>query len=203
MSTVPTKQHFEDAYAGVAPWDIGRPQKEFESVANSVTGSVLDAGCGTGENALYFAKRGCKVTGIDFLPGPIQRAKAKAADRGLAVNFQVQDALALTAWTEKFDNIIDCGLFHVFTDDDRKKYVAGLAHVLKAGGKLYLMCFSDAEPGNFGPRRISESELRQAFGNGWTVESITPTVFAINPSFKGAEFSPGGPKAWFAVVRRV
>jgi 2-polyprenyl-3-methyl-5-hydroxy-6-metoxy-1,4-benzoquinol methylase len=126
MSNVPTKQTFDDAYAGEAPWDIAKPQKDFVAVASQITGSVLDAGCGTGENALFFSKRGCKVTGIDFLTEPIERAKKKAARRVLSVNFLVQDALLLKDWSEKFDNVIDSGLFHVFSDEDRKRYVGGL-----------------------------------------------------------------------------
>src|SRR5579862_8318384 len=79
MSAVPDRATFENIYAGQAPWDIGRPQQHFIDVADRIAGSVLDAGCGTGENALYFAGRGCKVTGIDFLEEPIRRAKQKAS----------------------------------------------------------------------------------------------------------------------------
>ena len=203
MSHVPTRARFEEAYAGEAPWDIGKPQKPFVEVANQITGSILDAGCGTGDNALFFAERGHKVTGIDFLSEPIERAKKKAARRGQSVNFQVQDALALQDWSEKFDNVIDSGLFHVFNDEDRKRYVEGLSHVLRSGGTLYLSCFSDLEPGDIGPRRISKLELHEEFANGWKIESITLKSFETNPNFKGAQFSPGGPKAWLVVARRM
>jgi 2-polyprenyl-3-methyl-5-hydroxy-6-metoxy-1,4-benzoquinol methylase len=83
MSDVPRRSDFEAAYAGQAPWDIGRPQKPFVEAADPVSGSVLDAGCGTGENALFFAGPGQPVIGVDFLPEPIRRAKAKAIERGL------------------------------------------------------------------------------------------------------------------------
>src|SRR5687768_17744638 len=125
MSTVPDRSTFESAYAGQAPWDIGRPQKEFIDRADQITGSILDAGCGTGENALYFASRGHKVTGIDFLAEPINRAKKKAAECGLTATFLVMDALALKELPEVFDNVIDSGLFHVFSDEDRRRYVEG------------------------------------------------------------------------------
>jgi 2-polyprenyl-3-methyl-5-hydroxy-6-metoxy-1,4-benzoquinol methylase len=69
---------FEAIYAGQPPWDIGRPQKPFIDIADQITGSVLDAGCGTGDNAVFLAGRGNKVTGIDFLEVPIQRAQRKA-----------------------------------------------------------------------------------------------------------------------------
>ncbi len=147
MSAVPDRSTFEALYAGQPPWDIGRPQPVFLGVADRITGSVLDAGCGTGENALYLAGRGHQVTGIDFLEEPIRRARQKAAERGLAAAFLVRDALTLQGWAERFDGVIDSGLFHVFDDQDRHRYVEGLATVLKPGGRLFLMCFSDEEPG--------------------------------------------------------
>src|SRR5438128_2083733 len=131
--SVPDRTTFENAYAGEAPWDISRPQKAFLDIADRISGSILDAGCGTGETALYFAGRGCKVTGLDFLEVPIQRARGKATERGLSVSFLVKDALTLKDWTERFDHVIDSGLFHVFSDDDRKRFVAGLSTVLKPG----------------------------------------------------------------------
>ena len=201
MSNVPEKHHFENAYKEKAPWDIPGPQPAFVEIADQITGSILDAGCGTGENAMFFAKRGNKVTGIDYLEEPIKRAKQKVADRCLSVNFLVMDALALKEVPEVFDNVIDSGLFHVFSDDDRTKYVEGLATVLESDGRLFLMCFSDDEPAGGGPRRISKSELQSAFSDGWQIESITSTRFEVIPEFKEL-FSAGGPKAWFVVVRR-
>ena len=127
-------------------------------VADEISGSILDAGCGTGENALFFASRGQKVTGIVFLAEPITRAKKKAAERGLTATFLVMDALALKDLPEVFDSVIDSGLFHVFNDEDRRRYVEGLAAVLKLGGRLFLLCFSDEEPGTQGPRPVSRRD---------------------------------------------
>jgi SAM-dependent methyltransferase len=202
MAAVPDRNTFVNAYAGQAPWDIGKPQQAFVDAADRIIGSILDAGCGTGDAALFFASRGHAVTGIDFLEEPIRRARLKAAERKLLVTFLVKDALTLKDWAERFDNAIDSGLFHVFSDQDRREYVQGLATVLKPGGRVFLMCFSDAEPGDFGPRRISKSELQAAFANGWSIESIEPARVEINPNLKDLPFSEGGPKAWFAVIRR-
>ena len=202
VDNIPDKTTFVKAYADKAPWDIGKAQSAFVEAADQITGSILDAGCGTGENAFFFAKRGQQVTGIDFLEEPIKRAKQKAAERGLPVNFLVRDALSLKEMHQVFDNVIDCGLFHVFNDADRNKYIEGLASVINPGGKLFLMCFSDEEPAGMGPRRISKSELQATFAKGWVVESINPTHFEVIPEFKET-FSEGGPKAWFVVVKRL
>lgn len=200
--SVPDRSTFESAYAGQAPWDIDGPQKTLVDVADQITSSILDAGCGTGENALFFASRGHKVTGVDFLAGPIYQAKQKAVARGLKATFLVMDALELKALPEVFDVVIDSGLFHVFGDEDRKRYVDGLASVLKPGGRLFLICFSDDEPGTQGPRRVSRQEIEAAFADGWTVESIEPTRFEVRSDLNGISFSEGGPKAWFVIARR-
>ena len=201
MATI-DRTAFESIYAGQPRWEIGRPQQAFIDVADQITGSILDSGCGTGEIALYFASRGHKVTGIDFLAEPITMAKRKATERGLTVTFLVKDALTLKGWSERFDTIIDSGLFHVFSDDDRRRYVEGLATVVKPGGRLFFLCFTDDEPGTQGPRRVSAKEIRDAFAEGWAVESIEPSRYEDRPDPKDISFSDGGPKAWFVVVRR-
>jgi ubiquinone/menaquinone biosynthesis C-methylase UbiE len=193
---------FENLYAGPAPWDIPKPQAPFAAIADRITSPVLDAGCGTGEHALFFAARGHWVVGIDFVDEAIRRARLKAAKRGLSVEFLVKDATALDDWGERFATVIDSGLFHVFSDDDRRRYVQGLTRVVKPGGRLFLMTFREKEPGTEGPRRVTRQELYDAFANGWEVESIQPCQFEINPEFTEVKFSEGGPKAWFAVIRR-
>jgi SAM-dependent methyltransferase len=202
MGNIPTRETFESAYAGQAPWDIAKPQAPFVAVADRVRSPVLDAGCGTGETALFFAARGHRVTGIDFLEEPIRRARTKAAERAVSAEFLVKDALTLVDWDQRFNTVSDSGLFHCFSDDDRRRYVQGLGRVLSAGGLLLLMCFSDAEPGTEGPRRVARPELYDAFSDGWEVESVQPARFEVNPEFTQITFSEGGPKAWFAVIRR-
>jgi SAM-dependent methyltransferase len=193
---------FENLYAGPAPWDIGKPQERFLAVAHRLASPILDAGCGTGEHAMFFAARGHRVVGIDFVDEAIRRARRKAVERGLAVEFLVKDALTLGDWGRQFASALDCGLFHVFSDADRRRYVEGLTQVLAPGSWLFLMCFSDAEPGTDGPRRVSRQELYDAFAIGWEVESIQPAQCEINPEFTECAFSEGGPKMWFAAIRR-
>lgn len=196
------RQRFEAAYDGKPPWDLGRPQRPFIDRAEQITGSILDTGCGTGDNALFFAERGQAVLGIDFVAKPIESARRKAHERGVQAEFLQMDALRLEDLDRTFDSVIDCGLFHVLSDEDRLSYVEGLAHVLKHGGKVFLMCFSDEQPGDMGPRRISQEELREAFSDGWSIESITATRFEPNPKAEHQHFGDEGPKAWFAVICR-
>jgi len=190
---------FDFAYAGPPPpWDIGRPQPAFVRLAagDAIMGPVLDAGCGTGENALHLAGLGFEVTGIDAAPAAIAAARTKATQRGLAVGFVVGDALALAQLGRTFATIIDCGLFHVFGDADRATYVAGLAATTYAGGRVHILCFSERQPGTWGPRRVTEAELRAAFADGWRVEAIQPDRFETN--------NDGPPvEAWLATLIRL
>lgn len=192
---------WDASYTGgtAAPWDIGRPQPGFVRLADQgrLTGRVLDSGCGTGENSLLAAGRGAEVTGIDISSAAIARARAKASSRGLSARFEVADALDLGALELTADTVIDSGVFHVFGDEDRGRYVASLGGVLRAGGFCYLMCFSDRQPGVWGPRRVREVELRAAFSDGWDVESVTADIFEVNPIEDVTQV-----QAWLAVVRR-
>lgn len=193
---------FESIYAGQPRWEIGRPQKAFIEVADQIKGSLLDSGCGTGEIALYFAARGIEVAGIDFLAEPIAIAKRKAVERNLNATFLEKDALTLQDWPKRFDNVIDSGLFHVFNDDDRRRYVAGISAVLEPNGRFFLLCFSDEEPGTQGPRRVLRTEIKDAFAEGWTIESIQPSRYEVRPDPNDVSFTDGGPKAWFVIAKR-
>jgi SAM-dependent methyltransferase len=178
-----TIDEFDEMYLGTPPWDIGRAQPVFVAVADSgwIGGRVLDVGCGTGENALMLAGRGLDVVGLDGSGRAVDAARAKAAERGVAAQFVVGDALAMAdAGLGSFDAAIDSGVFHVFSDLDRAQYVKSLAAVVRPGGVYVMCCFSDREPGDWGPRRVSQDEIRAAFGDGWRVESIEPASFDTN-----------------------
>lgn len=193
---------FRNAYAEKAPWDIGKPQPILRALADTVVGSVLDAGCGTGEHALFFASKGHEVTGFDFLEEAVAAAKRKATERGLSATFLVKDARKLQEWPARFDNVIDSGLFHVFSDEDRVLYTRGLKTVLKPGGRLFLLCFSDQIPGTEGPRRVSQTELREVFSEGWEIKSIEPARLEVRPESRQARFSGEDPRGWLLIAQR-
>jgi SAM-dependent methyltransferase len=200
---VTTPGSWDEAYSRDAPppWDIGRPQPVFVRLADQglLAGQVLDPGCGTGENTLLAAARGATAVGVDLSARAIARARAKAAERGLAARFETGDVLRLGDLGLTFDTVIDSGVFHVFDDEDRVRYVASLASVLLPGGYCYLICFSDRQPGDFGPRRVSQDELRAAFGGGWAVASIEAEAFELNQ----AVFDIPSAQAWLAVIERL
>ena len=207
-----TTPSWDAAYAASTPppWDLGRPQPAFVRLAREglLAGQVLDVGCGTGEQTLLAASSGAEALGVDVSPLAVERARGKAAARGVpaaaggqvgSARFEVADALSLGDLGLTFDTVIDSGLFHVFDDDSRARYVASLASVLRPGGHLYLMCFSNRQPGEFGPRRVSQDELRAAFGDGWTILAIQADTFAINPGL----FPATTALAWLAKIGRL
>ncbi len=189
---------FDDAYRGAPPWDIGRPQREFVSLAENgeVRGKVLDVGCGTGENAIFFAKRGMEVWGVDAAPLAIEKAERKAILRGAKVTFLVADALRLERLRRRFDTVTDCGLFHTFSDEGREKFVGSLNSVLEPGGTYLMLCFSEKEPTNWGgPRRVTREEIRSSFQKGWKINYIKEA------RFESSYHSDGG-MAWLSSVTK-
>jgi cyclopropane fatty-acyl-phospholipid synthase-like methyltransferase len=164
------------------PWDIGRPQVAFVRLAEAglLSGELLDAGCGTGEHTILAASHGAAALGIDVSSRAIDAACRKARERSSGAAFEVLDAMAIGGQGRRFDTVIDSGLLHVFDDDARPRYVAALHGSLRAAGHLHLMCFSDQEPGDWGPTRMTEGALRALFGSGWRIESIAPARFEIN-----------------------
>ena len=160
-------------------------------------GAVLDAGCGTGENALHIASLGLQVLVVDVAETALAIAREKAEDRGIEAGFAVADAFELGRLRRMFETVLDCGLFHTFDGDERPGYVASLASVTERDGALYVLCFSDVGP-DTGPHPISQEELRAAFSpsGGWNVTAIEPTCCQTR-------YHDGGAPAWFATIRRI
>jgi SAM-dependent methyltransferase len=193
----PRLEDFDAMYAGTPPWDIGRPQPAFLELARTgaLRGRVLDVGCGTGEHALMAAELGLQATGVDAAPTAIAIAEGKARDRQLSGRFLVGDALELGALGEQFDTVLDCGLFHIFDDDDRPRLVDSLRTAVPAGGRYFMLCFSDRQPGDWGPRRVTEAEIRASFADGWTVDTIQAATIDIT-------IDPDGAQAWLVSLTR-
>lgn len=184
---------FDDVYASTTPppWDIGRPQLPFERLARTggLVGRVLDVGCGTGEHALLAASLGFETTGVDIARRAIDLARMKAAHRGVEARFVVHDALRLPDLGGQFDTVLDCGLFHVFSDEERPRFAQSLQAVVPTGGRYHMLCFSDRQPGDWGPRRVAPDEIRAILDDEWTVDSIEPAVIEIT-------LDPSGAQAW-------
>jgi SAM-dependent methyltransferase len=189
----------DDLYASRPPWDIGRPQPAFLRLARAglIRGRVLDAGCGTGEHTLMTAGLGLDATGIDLAASALRAAAQKAHQRALTARFLRLDARRLADLEESFDTVLDCGLFHIFGDDDRAAYAQSLRSVLQQGGRYFLLCASNAKPPDGWGRvhGVSLDQLITTFSGGWRADSIEPATIDITAS-------PGGIPAWLAAFTR-
>jgi len=171
------RRPWDASYTGdePAPWDLGRPQPAIVRLAarGGFAGPVLDAGCGTGENALHLASLGLPVLGVDVAETALAMARQKARERGVEVEFAAADALHLKCSGRKFDTVLDSGLFHAFDAEERSMYALSLAPVTASGGTLYVLCFSD-QGTEMGPHPVSRDDLLAAFhhGSGWEIVSI-------------------------------
>ncbi|WP_204060476.1 class I SAM-dependent methyltransferase [Microbispora corallina] len=185
---------------GPAPWDIGRPQPAVVRLASEggFAGAVLDAGCGTGENALHVASLGLPVLGVDVAGTALATAREKARERGIAAEFATADAFRLGLLGRRFDTVLDCGLFHTCDGDERQEYAASLASATEPGATLYVLCFSDDGP-DAGPHPVGRDDLRAAFtpDRGWNVAAVVPD--RVQTRFH----DDAGAPAWLATIRRV
>ena len=189
---------FEEMYQGVPLWEIDGPQSEIVHLAEhgEIRSPILDVGCGTGENALYLAGLGFEVTGIDIVPTAVEKALSKAKKRSLAATFMVWDALRLQELHRRFNAVLDSGFFHVLPDKKRPVFVKTLASVLDLGGSYLMMCFSEHEPGSWGPRRVTQAEIRESFKHGWRIDYIREAIFDTNLGSRKC-------KAWFSSIRHI
>lgn len=195
MTGLPWDASYQD---GPAPWEVGRPQQAIVRLgtAGGFAGAVLDAGCGSGDNALYVAALGFSVLGVDVAETALASARAKADARGIDVEFVAADALRSARLGRRFETVLDCGLFHTFDADERREYLSSLASVTEHGGTLYVLCFSDDGP-DTGPHPVSRKELEAAFDSdsGWRIATIEPDRIETR-------FHDGGAPAWLATIKR-
>jgi SAM-dependent methyltransferase len=211
MDQTPTVSRFDDFYKDETqspPWVIGEPQPAIVELerAGLISGRVLDIGCGTGEHTILLANAGYDVVGVDAAPTAVAHARRNAAAHGVDVRFEVADALTLTD-DHTYDTIIDSALFHIFDDTDRATYVASLHTVSHVGSVVHVLALSDEGRG-LGPE-VSETMIRDAFGEGWEIESLTRTTYRGVVTALQADtmnLAPGtvvDEPAWLARVRRL
>jgi ubiquinone/menaquinone biosynthesis C-methylase UbiE len=188
----------DDLYVSRPPWDIGHPQPSFRALgdAGALRGRVLDVGCGTGEHALMAASLGLDASGVDLASNALRTAEHKARERGLSVRFLRHDARKLADLDQTFDTVLDCGLFHIFSDADRAEYIESLRSVLAPGGRYFMLGFSDQQPGDWGPHRLKREEITAAFARGWQIDSLEPATIEVTTERDGI-------RAWLLAATRI
>jgi len=198
---VPEPTWWEGLYATsdveTLPWYTPDLDRDFERALTQhrLQGKrILDLGTGPATHAMNLAKRGFTVIGTDISPSAIKKARAAAKAAQLQIDFRVDDILHSKLEAKLVDVIVDRGVFHVLPPEERPAYVAAVQRILRPRGWLLLKCFSDKEPGTYGPYRIAAKELRGYLAEKFEIVSIVDTVFdgTLKPN----------PKALFATLRR-
>lgn len=188
-------------YAVRPPWEIDGPQPALRevAVAGLVRGRVLDAGCGTGEHALLAAALGCEAIGVDLSEAALERARAKATERGLTARFERRDLFELGGLGERFDVVLDSLVFHGFHGGQRARYLDAVASVLDPGGRMFVLCFAEEPPNRPGRvHKVTSAQILSAFADGWHVDAIDAVTVA-----SGLETLPDGLRGWRASVTRI
>jgi SAM-dependent methyltransferase len=174
------------------PWDIRQAQPrlmELEALG-AISGHVLDAGCGLGDNAIFLAGRGYPVTGFDSSPTAIEQARIRASNAGVEVRFDVADATELTGFEGHFDTVVDGALYHCLNEDGRHAYAAAVHRATRPGARWFIYCFSGANiNGVTAPMEaVPEASIRDILVEaGWRIDFLGPTTFVGNTSgFSGS-----------------
>ena len=174
----------------VIPWRLDGPQPIIVELADAgeIAGPVLECGCGLGDNALFLAGRGYPITAIDASPTVIEQDRAKAAARGLAVDFRVADATVLDGVPNGFNTVLDSAMMHCLTDEQRRDYLAAAHRVTQPGARLHVLCFTDAVNVSLPmPGHADEASLRRDLGEHWQVERMEVRGYATGMSVAESE----------------
>jgi ubiquinone/menaquinone biosynthesis C-methylase UbiE len=183
---------WENVYKDSPPWVTGVPQPEIVNLVDDkeiTKGRVLDIGCGTGDNSVFLAKKGFSITCLDIVSRAIDKGRQNAKKNKVNVTFRVGNAFRISEYFKQgsFDIVIDSGMFHTLDNDERPLYAKLINEVLVEGGKYFVLCFSDKEPGDRGPKRISKKDLEETFAGMFKINFIRDAFFASNLHKKGAK----------------
>jgi len=182
---------------GFTPWDTGDVPAELAAVADSAPpGRALDIGCGTGTQAVYLARQGWTVTGIDSVEQPLRRARDRAAAAGVTVEWIRADVarLAELGLAPGYALMFDRGCFHGLRPGARDAYVAAVTALAAPGATLLMMAFArNRVPA--GPAGVEEGEIERRFA-GWELAGAEADSGA----------GPGGPlrdvpRTWYRLQR--
>ncbi|MET9271817.1 class I SAM-dependent methyltransferase [Kribbella sp. NPDC003557] len=137
---------------------------------------VLEYGCGTGAAACFLAARGFHVDAIDLIPEAITLARRFARERGVQVDFSVQDVCAMPPGTKQYDVVLDsyC-LQSIVTDADRSSLFTAVRDRLKPTGRYIL------STAVYDPDRVYEEDFRYDAGTGICYQKTsTPAPDAVH-----------------------
>jgi len=154
------------------PWDANiTPPEVLEFIDITISGRALDLGCGTGANAITLARNGWRVTGVDFVPSAIRKARRKAASAGLAIDFITADVTDLKGIQGPFDYALDIGCLFGLDADGRMKYADNLIRLLRPDACYMIYAWLPRERSGR-MVGISEDRIESMLGKAFTRERM-------------------------------
>mmetsp|Transcript_11987 Transcript_11987/g.22460 ORF Transcript_11987/g.22460 Transcript_11987/m.22460 type:complete len:528 (+) Transcript_11987:60-1643(+) len=208
---------------GGVPWDLcGRPQPPVRNAAQDGAfgpkgTAILDCGCGAGDNANWLAMNGYRIFGFDLSPSAVTTARERAASSEVAsvveqangsVAFAEASATDLGSadrvqtWARDLDGfgvVLDSALLHCLDDEAQQTYLDGVRQLMRPGGKMFVGCFSDANPDPWSnPRRISRERLQALFSKkrGWRLVDLKEAWYE-RPADRTASRGGAWTMAWW------
>ncbi len=164
---------------GFAPWDRDHVPAELIALAEGpdalMPGKALDIGCGTGTQAVYLAKRGWQVTGIDIVDRALDVARRRARAEGVDVRWIRADVSDLTGRDLEpgYTLLYDIGCFHSLPEPARDGYARGVTALAAPAATLLIMGFAPGWRGP-APRGVDREELTRRFGGDWELTWVRP-----------------------------
>lgn len=127
-------------------------------------GRAIDLGCGEGSNGtIYLASKGFDVTGVDFSPTAIKRARKNALSAGVEVAFIEDNLTDLQHVDGVFDLLVDMGSLNDMNQEDRSLYMENLLPLTHEGSVFLLGCFR---------KKVDDREIEQRFGDNFKHEPL-------------------------------
>lgn len=158
---------------GFMPWEQDEPISDVAELVEGPNalppGRALDIGCGTGRNAVYCARRGWQVTGIDDVPLALQRARQHIDAAGQDVHLIRGDIAGTTDLGRGYSLLLDIGCLHGLNNAQLKRAVTNISRAAAPGATLLMFAIAPGAP-KPAPVGIDPDDLPNLFP-GWKVDA--------------------------------